>query len=400
MVHSRRFPVPLLPILLLWPNPVEAQSEPALRWFGEVRPRAEAREPTDAGWDHLTSMRTRIGLDATMEGSLRLYLQFQDVRIWGEETGVRDKAADALDFHQAFLEVQKLPGVGGLIRAGRQEVGLGEQRLLGAPDWGQAGQTFDGARYTATRDGRQFDLVFLKLQEGSAPAHESDAEIVAAWFSTPIQSSASADFFLVHDRASGPERTAQSTFGGTWRAEPGPWSLRLQGMVQLGERGGEDVSAFMVAARAGVAIWEDRASATLWYDYLSGDEDPADAEAGSFSTLFGARNRYYGRADYFTDIPVQTGGLGLQDAVLKLSVAPTEALRLNLDVHSFRSATLGETAYRRLGEEADVWARYQPRKHLTLQAGYSLVWAGPLLEELGRLSGIGNFAYFMTSVTF
>jgi hypothetical protein len=171
-------------------------------------------------------------------------------------------------------------------------------------------------------------------------------------------------------------------------------------MVQTGERDGEEVSAFMLAAKAGISVWDGRGSVTLWYDYLSGDEDPTDAKTGTFSTVFGARNRFYGRADYFTDIPAQTGGLGLQDTALKLSFAPTGALGLNLDIHSFRAAESGPGTRRRFGEELDLWATYRPRDHLTLQGGYSFTWAGPLFVELERLSGTGNFGYFMTSVRF
>jgi hypothetical protein len=156
----------------------------------------------------------------------------------------------------------------------------------------------------------------------------------------------------------------------------------------------------MLAARAGVSVLSGRGSATLWYDYLSGDEDPSDRQVRVFSTLFAARNRFYGRADYFTDIPHQTGGLGLQDAVLKVAVQPTGNLSLNLDLHSFRSAALGKIASRRFGEEADAWFRLRFRRHLTVQAGYSFVRAGPLMEDLGRLNGTGNFAYVMTSLLF
>lgn len=387
-------------VFLLGPSPAQAQSEATLRWSGEIRPRIQTREPESGEWDGFTSMRTRIGLDAQMDEGLRFLVQFQDVRLWGEETGTRDGTADALDFHQAYLEVGDLPWVGGSIRAGRQEVGLGEQRLVGAPFWGQGGQTFDGMRYTAEAASTQLDVVFLKLQEGSAPAHDRDAEIMAGWFSTAIPNGGSADLFLVHDRASGPERTSQSTLGGTWKAETGPWSFRLQGMYQFGDREGLQVSAHLLAARAGVSVWDDRGTVTLWYDRLSGDDHPADAEVRVFSTPFGARNRFYGRADYFRDIPAETGGLGLHDAVLKLSFTPSPVADLYLDAHSFRSAAPGPSGSRRFGEEVDFWATYQARDHLTLRAGYSVTWAGPLLEELDRLSGIGNFGYFMTTVRF
>jgi hypothetical protein len=156
----------------------------------------------------------------------------------------------------------------------------------------------------------------------------------------------------------------------------------------------------MLAARIGASVLEDRGSVTLWYDHLSGDGDLSDGEVRVFSTVFGARNRFYGRADYFTDIPAQTGGLGLRDAALKLSLRPVDPLTLNLDLHAFRSASDGDVSSRRFGEEIDAWARMLFRRHLVLQAGYSWTRAGPLMEQLGLLEGTGNFAYAMTSLKF
>jgi hypothetical protein len=171
-------------------------------------------------------------------------------------------------------------------------------------------------------------------------------------------------------------------------------------MFQFGERDGRDVEAFMLAGRAGMEVLGGRGSVTLWYDHLSGNTDPDGDSVQVFTTLYGARNRYYGRADYFTDIPAHTGGLGLRDAALKLSLRPTDLLALNLDIHAFRTAQPGDLSSQRLAEEVDAWARYRFRHYLTLQAGFSLTWAGAAMEELGRLDGRGEFAYLMTSVRF
>ncbi|MFC1661822.1 alginate export family protein [Gemmatimonadota bacterium] len=386
--------------LLAQVAPLGAQSSPVLTWHGEIRPRVLGREPVEGSWDHFTSMRSRVGLDARMGESLRLFFQVQDVRTWGEELGVRDRSADAIDFHQAFLEVGDLPGVEGTIRAGRQEVGLAEERLLGAPDWGQAGQTFDGARYIRPLGRQRLELLFLQLQEDSAPDHDRGAHLLAAWLALSTGPAGSADIFLVHDAGSGPAGNRQNSAGAVWRTDRGRFSGRFQGVYQFGERNGTDVSAFLLAARAGLSALDRRGSLTLWYDYLSGDGDPSNEQVRVFSTLFGARNRFYGRADHFTDIPDQTGGLGLQDAAVKLSFRPAESISVSLDLHSFRSASEGQSTSQRFGEEADFWVRVPFRQYLTLQAGYSLTRAGPLMEELELLEGTGHTAYLMTSLKF
>ena len=390
----------LLCALLLAPATTEAQSRPTLLWGGEIRPRAETGKAGEAGREQLVSMRTRVVMDARFEEGLRLYFQFQDVRNWGEETTERDRTADALDFHQAFLEVEDLPAAGGTLRAGRQEVALAEERFIGAPDWGQAGQTFDGALWFRPVGSHRLELVALKLREESSPAHQDEAELLAAWFAVSPGGMGSGDLLALHDRSTGPGGSRQHTLGGVWRIDPAPFSFRVQAMGQLGEREGRRVRASMLAIRAGAEVLEGKGTVTLWYDRLSGDETPDAGDVRSFSALYGARNRYYGTADYFTDIPRDTGGLGLQDAVLKLTLSPHPLLSLYLDLHAFRTAARGSLESRRLGEEMDAWLRYRFREALAVQVGYSLIRSGPVLEALERLDGTGQFGYVMTSLRF
>jgi hypothetical protein len=345
-------------------------------------------------------MRSRLALDARLSGGLGFFLQIQDVRLWGEELSNRDRSADAIDFHQVYLEVDSLPAVGGLVRAGRQEIELGEARFIGAPDWGQAGQTFDGVRWIRPAGNARADLVYLRLKEGSADTHDRTSEFLAGSVSLERERLGSVELLGIHDWSEGAEGNSQSTTAVIWRNSRGPLSGRVQGAYQFGERAGEDLSAYMIAVRGTLSVREGRGGITLWYDHLSGDADPQDDEVRSFSTLFGARHRYYGRADYFLDIPNDTGGLGLRDAALKLAYDPTPLLSLNLDLHTFHTSARGDLSSRHLADEADLWIQYTFREALALEVGYSLTWAGSALEELNRLEGTGNVAYFMTSLRF
>lgn len=395
---------PLL-ALLLSPSLAVGQSQPTLTWQGEIRPRFYSREPVQDQWDHWIEMRTRLAVDARLESGLGLFIQIQDVRFWGEEVSSRDRSADGVDFHQAYLEVDSIPGIGGLIRGGRQEVALAESRFIAAPEWGQAGQSFDGLRWIRPEGDASLNLVYLRLQEGSSPPHDHSADFMAAWLALPAGSLGSVDLLAIHDRSGEPDGNRQSTVGSIWKKRSGDLSFRVQGMYQFGERGeadvtGHQVSAYMVAAQGSLSVLDGKGTVTLWYDHLSGDRDLGDDDVGAFSTLFGARHRYYGRADYFLNIPEDTGGLGLRDAALKLALAPNPLLSLNLDLHTFRTAETGPLSSRHLAEEADLWIQYRFREALRLEVGYSLTWAGTAMEELGRLEGTGNVGYFMTSMRF
>jgi hypothetical protein len=394
---------PLLGILasvFLFPGLLKAQSQPGLTWQGEVRSRLYGREPEAGEWDQWISMRTRLGLAARWDQGLGLFVQIQDVRFWGEETTHRDRNADAVDFHQAYMEVDSVPRIGGRFRVGRQEVSVGEGRLIAAPDWGQAGQSFDGARWYRSLGKASLDLGYIRLREGSAETHRHSADLLTGWLVVPVGNTGSLEFLALHQRFGKEGVGGQSSLGSIWKHAAGDLSFRVQGMVQTGEREGLGVSAYLIAARGTLSILEGRGSVTLWYDYLSGDSDPEDGEIGSFSNLFGGRHRYYGRADYFVDVTWDTRDLGLQDAALKLAYSPTSLFSVNLDLHTFRTAQDGDLSSRHLAEEADLWIRYRFRDALDLEVGYSLTWAGSAMEELERLRGTGNVGYFMTSLHF
>ena len=397
------FPFSLtVPFVAIFLSPAlsAGQSQPAMTWTGEVRPRMLGQTTVDGEWDHWISMRARLGLQVRMEQGLGLFIQVQDVRLWGEESSTRDKSADAVDFHQAYLEVDSIPGVGGLVRGGRQEVSLAENRLIAAPEWGQAGQSFDGLHWIRPFSGAQLNLVYLRIREGSSALHDHSADLLGAWIAFPLEALGTLDLLGIHDRSGEPDRTSQSTVGSIWKRRTGRLSFRVQGMYQSGERGGMDVSAYLVAAQSSLAVLDGKGTITLWYDHLSGDSDPSDDQVGVFSNLFGARHRYYGRSDYFVDIPEDTGGLGLRDAALKLALSPSPLLSLNLDLHTFLTAERGDLTSRHLAEEADFWIRYRFRGALGLEAGYSLTWAGTAMKELGRLDGTGKVGYVMTSLRF
>lgn len=102
-----------------------------------------------------------------------------------------------------------------------------------------------------------------------------------------------------------------------------------------------DISAFMLTGSVGYTFKKSGWKPSVWigYDYLSGT-DPVDNDPdyGTFNTLFATNHKYYGYMDYFVNIPAATGGLGLQDIMLKTRFKPTEQFWFGLDGHHFMSA--------------------------------------------------------------
>jgi len=155
----------------------------------------------------------------------------------------------------------------------------------------------------------------------------------------------------------------------------------------------------MVGLSAGVDIMEG-GTLTVLYDHLSGDEDPEDGKVGVFNTLFATNHIFYGLADYFTDIPTHTGGLGLRDLGVKSSFAVGTGTRLGVDLHHFRTTQEGSLSSPSLGNEVDLTLTHRITQELGLTSGYSYFQTKAGMEELGRLTEDAHWVYLMLNAVF
>lgn len=379
---------------------LRAQELPNVTFHGQVRPRLENRSPGDGNWDSFTSMRVRAALEARLEQGVRAFVQLQDVRLFGEESNtLGDFRADNFDLHQGFIEMSEVPGLGGMLRAGRQEMSLGEQRLVGAVNWAQQGRSFDGIRYSASQKSVKVDFFAMKLTEATSAQQTFDSDFFGAWGNIAAGEAGTVDLFGLFTRDAREAGADHSTFGALWRGEAGPVDFRVEGSLQRGSRADEDVSAYMMAFRAGTEL-PGGGTVALWYDHLSGDKNPGDGQAGVFNTLFATNHAFYGFADFFTNIPVHTGGLGLKDAAVKFSFVLWEKTRLNVDLHNFRAAQEGSLSTRSLGNEIDLTLSHPVSPGLTMMTGYSFFQARDGIKELGRATENAHWMYVMLNASF
>ncbi len=368
---------------------------------GQVRPRTEFR---DLGGNSqstaFTSMRVRTDFLAQLERGVTVFVQLQDVRLWGEETNtLGDFNADNLDLHQGYLKVAL--GERQLLSAtvGRQETNLGGQRLVGAVGWAQQGRSFDGLRISSDREWGSLDFLAYKLREGDLE-DVSESNLLGAYAVLDVDDRNRLDLYILHNGVSQQIGTDQSTVGARLHGSVVRFTYRGEVSVQRGERLGDDVSAYMLGARVGRDFAGGRGALTLWYDYLSGDDAPDDGTTRVFDTLFATNHKFYGFADLFLNIPVDTGGLGLRDAALKGSYDLGSETRLAADVHHFSLAKSGSLPSSALGQEIDLTVTYRYTSNLSLQAGQSIVFADDALINLGRAEGTLHFGYVMLNATF
>jgi hypothetical protein len=368
---------------------------------GQVRPRFELRDPLLGAPESFVSMRTRASVEADVGEGVGLFVQVQDVRFWGgSRSTLTDFSAPNFDLHQGYLQFQAGDDDWFTGRAGRQRTRLGGERLVGWVNWTQQGRTFDGVRLATDLPWGRTELVAYKLAESLSENHENDGDFLGLYSVLRNVGQGTLDAYILYNRMGGDASTSQGTLGLRHVGGASTLSYRLEGSYQLGERGGSDVSAFMVGARVGSTLADGKAALTLWYDHLSGGTPDAD-KAKVFDTLFATNHKFYGLADLFLNIPVQTDSRGLQDLALKGRYTPTAKVPILLEIHAFwLSNAQGLESSGHLGEEIDLTVRYLHSSRFTIWGGLSYVFRDSAFVEIGRSDQDMVWTYLMLDVAF
>ena len=362
---------------LLLASPAVAQE---LELGGEVRPRFELRDRGGAsGSAEFTSLRTRLGLTVALEPSITAFVQLQDVRVFGEETGtLSDYDADGLDLHQGWAELGDAEADRWTLRIGRQEAAYGGERLVGAVNWAQQGRAFDGARlrFRPSPD-VVLDGIAFRINDSDVTGIARDHSLYGVY--STVEAAGDLDLFGLFSTLEAPAQSQDIyTLGVRWESSRDNLSWRLEGAYQGGEEripGIEwDRSAFMLGARLGTNLTE-ALRGTLWYDYLSGDDDP-DNTNRAFDTLFATNHKFYGYMDLFTDIPFHTNDRGLQDLAVKTEYDLGDGRVLAADLHFFALTADDGLESGHLGEELDVTYRWRYAPGVAVSGGLSYFLAG------------------------
>ena len=128
----------------------------------------------------------RFRLDSTVivRPWLRIVGQIQDARTLGYNTATQPTSmTDTFDLRQVYVDVQPQTRSGLSLRAGRQELAYGEQRLIGSADWNNTARTFDAVRATAFTSRGRFDFFaasVVKIEQGGFDHHKTDERLFGA----------------------------------------------------------------------------------------------------------------------------------------------------------------------------------------------------------------------------
>ncbi|HEX8851774.1 MAG TPA: alginate export family protein [Gemmatimonadaceae bacterium] len=411
--------------------PPTPPASPVVSFFGEVRARSEYDRPGGViPADAFTYLRSRFGARADVGQGATIVLQLQDSRILGAEGNVGATAPDVFDLHQGYLQLGGIQGGYALdARAGRQEIALGNERLVGAVAWSNTGRSFDGLRLgVRPASSPAWDATFFAatVEErgrhagATATAPRTPDHVAVGLYATRGRTDGASASRLLADATvlyDGGARyrsyldANRTTLDLRLRAPAlGPMRAELEGAYQIGNQDvvaatdttSQTVGAWLLGARVGSRAAygaQQRPSLTLGADLLSGDRTPRDGRYGAFATMFGTNHPFYGLMDVLGDPSAQTKERGLVDLLVQGSTPLSPSVLVKGELHHFAAAVGDDRA---LGSEADLILPVRVSSAASVELGGALFRAekGAAPLGLGEAGKIRGWAYLQMRVGF
>ncbi len=394
---------------------IGGQLRERLEWWGQ-------EVGTGKGAELGATYRARLNIKAELADGVTAVFTPQAVGYWGEDgQGLGLGETTSFTMHEAYMLLSNPFGINNLIvKLGRQEVNLGNQRLVGAVGWSQAGRSLDGilVGYVAGDYGLA-GFFYGKLQDAGSqdawfrPQVEDEPDIdlyVATWQGKfkPFGIGGTYELTDIYvnptSNALGADANVNTLYGRVtpaFETDMAKVKVNIEAAYQNGSFGGADFGGYMFSIGAGAdfdqVAWEP--SVFIGYDYYSGDDNPNDNDLDAFWSVLPTAHKWLGHADtVWVNTPFYQfngGGLvhvatqsitgpngdsyniaGVKDLYLKLHAKPLEKVALGLDLHYFKSAedvvdiTTNKNYGSDIGWEADLEAKYRYSKNLCLSVGY------------------------------
>lgn len=341
---------------------------------------------------------------------LRFAIQFQDTRAPGRRGPVPASAANPADIHEVYAEIGDRNTSRWRLRAGRQGLTFGAERLVGLSDWSNTGRLFDAVRLSYSRRRARLDWFASTLVR--ADPRRIDRFRRDTQFHGLQMSVGSLNFgpllepYLFWKKAAGPAGFEEAWTAGARLLGPLPRAFDYEAEVafQTGRIGREPLRSWAGAWILGRRLGSGpRAPRVLFeFDHASGDRDPADGRRGTFDQLYPTNHSKYGIAD-------RIGWRNMRAARAGLILRPGAAWTLGLDYYSFWLASRQDSLYGADGlavlrnprassnhvhQEFNAQARVPLAGSLELSFGYARVFPGRFLRETSPASPV-NFAFVM-----
>jgi len=391
------------------------------RWLqisGEFRNRVEGRTGYGftPGNDYYSDLnRVRLGLDVTPNSWFHGFVQVRDAELIGRTPqSLYSGARDVFDLNQAYIEFRNGEKGWCSLKAGRQEIYFGDERLIARSLWSNAGRSFDAVRLSLGSDdvgdwlnhiGAHLDLFAASVVK-NYPTSWDHVQAGRNFYGfnvtlTKIVPKATLEPYVYlktvpsvkgSDGKKGDERLYTS--GLRWSGTI-PWGFdyRARYSHQSGSFAHDSISAWAAYGVFGYTIPKARFQPhfSMEYNYASGQKVPGSSLVGTFDQLYPTTHQWRRLTDLF-------GEQNIKDLKPGFDFRPARKLRVyfvysNLSLASRHDGVYDNTGAlivkapksgalgTHIGNEADVYGTYDVNKRLQFGAGFGHLVAGDFLKQ-------------------
>lgn len=361
-------------------------------------------EPERAGRAYLN--RLRLQVEVRPVRWMSLYLEGQDARAYSLNSGQDvDGRRNSFDVRQGYVEFGRSEQ-GFQVRAGRQELSVGDERLIGADSyWDPFGQAFDAVRVSYDREwGTVQAFSGFRVEPGRRHPDAGDRGSRIAGLTAQFKTRAGdgvVEPYLLWKRGAD-TRDLLERPGHRDVATPGVWAegslprsfdYNVEVAFQRGHVVGDAVGAWAGHWEIGWKPLGQESGPRVGFEYnhASGDSDPADGRHGSFDDLYPAGFNSYGIPDPFAwrnirypgvcvEIPLTrrwTGHGGWRSYRL---ATVQDGLYGGGDIFLARNPDAGSAS---IGSQVFLSVDYAPSRWWHVHAGYGHLFPGGFLQQCG-----------------
>ena len=371
----------------------------------ELRGRTE--EQTSLGYvsgkDRLYEL-TRVwgGVTVVPTNWFTFYAQFMDTHALG--LPVKDVAAnmrDSFDLRQGYLDFHYKPVK---LIVGRQELRIGDERVVGISDWTNNSRTWDGAymRIGNVNQVNIFSTSVVAVHPTSLDKHGAGLTFhgVDVKLATYVPHTTIEPFVLVH---TAPRVTSQQeevgsqtevTFGSYFTTKlPFGFDSSGTGDLQRGSYSNDSIHAGSAIIRGGYGAqhlpWQPHLE--VEYDYATGNPHTNAGRIGTYDQEYPSNHNAFGLVDLF-------GFQNIKQDRLNLQLTPRNNLLVLLQGGSLHVATTHDAVYTSagsilfsapttgfnsddIGSEFDASAKYIYRKSFVTNIGVGHFFPGEVMTS-------------------
>ncbi|QYS86180.1 alginate export family protein [Flavobacterium oreochromis] len=354
------------------------------------------------------SQRTRITFDYNYN-NIKLVASPQNVRTWGDVL-TNSKSDTGINFHEAYGEVKINDKFS--FKLGRQEIAYDDQRIFGSIDWAMQAKSHDALLFKFSPSIKQIIHLGIaynanketNFKENYIPSQYKSLQY--AWYNGSFKD-LNLSLLVLNNGMSylsnGEEKIDYSqTFGPRLVFKRNNLSIDGATYLQTGKINANNIMASYFSANINYKFIQ-AFLAGLGIEYLSGkNQDDTSTDIKSFNPLHGTNHKFNGYMDYFY-VGNHINNVGLTDLYINFQYEK-DKFSARLTPHYFLSSAniyqLGEKKDNYLGTEIDFTASYKLLENVTIDGGFSQMFATNSMEIIkgGNKNNGNNWAFLSIKI--